>query len=179
MSAATSGVVFPTTLHLAYPSDFGPEYRTKGILTQLPPKIGKPYPMPVPQVDVDGNDLAGVHTPEIQVPLATYTGWNLRTPEIGAPNYLYDIAGSFIPFPLTKADRIKSGDPRLSIEERYSSREDYLAKYQKAVNSLVQQRFLISVDVPIFMKQGAAEWDYMHSSNAPKVPSGGSEASGQ
>jgi hypothetical protein len=172
------GVVYPGTLHLAYPSDFGPEYRTKGILTQLPPVIGKAYPMPVPQVDADGNDIAGIHTPEIQVPLATYTGWNLRTPDIGGSNMLYDIAGSFIPFPLTKADRLRTGDPRLSIEERYSGREDYLAKYERAANSLVGQRFLLPQDVALFMKQGAAEWDYIHSAAAPKAPSA-HEGSGQ
>jgi len=165
------GVEYPTTLHLAYPSDFGPEYRSKGILMQLPPAIGKPYPMPVPQVNADGIAIAGIHTPELQVPLATYTGWNLRTPEIGGSNMLYDIAGSFIPLPLTKADRIKSGDPRLSIEERYSSKEDYLAKYEKAANSLVEQRFMLPQDVAHFMKQGAAEWDYIHSAVAPKVAS--------
>jgi hypothetical protein len=172
------GVVFPSTLHLSYPSDFGPDYRTKGVLTQLPPAIGKPNPMPVPQVDADGNDIAGIKTPEIQVPLATYTGWNLRTAEIGGSTMLYDIAGSFIPFPLTKADRLKTGDPRLSIEERYASKQDYLTKYERAANSLVQERFMLPQDVPNFLKQGAAEWDYIHSDAAPKAPSG-HEGSGQ
>jgi len=160
------GVVYPNTLHLAYPSEFGPAYRSKGILTQLPPVIGNPYLMLVPQVDADGNDIAGIHTPEIQVPLATYTGWNLRTSDIGGSNMLYDIAGSFIPFPLTKADRIKTGDPRVSIEERYSSKEDYLTKYERAAHSLVEQRFLLPQDLALFMKQGAAEWDYIHSTTA-------------
>jgi len=91
---------------------------------------------------------------------------------------LYDIAGSFIPFPLTKADRLRTGDPRLSIEERYSGREDYLAKYERAANSLVGQRFLLPQDVALFMKQGAAEWDYIHSATAPKAPSA-HEGSGQ
>ena len=137
------GIEVPTILHLAYPSDFGPDFRTKGIITQNPPKIGKPYPMLVPQADPDGNDAAGVRMPEIQVPLATYTGWNLRTKEIGAPELLYDIAGSFIPFALTKDDRTKSGDPRLSVEERYASREDYLAKFEKAADSLASRPVLV------------------------------------
>ena len=163
------GIVFPKTLHFAYPSDFGPDYRTKGIITKLPPVIGKPYPMPVPQVDQDGNDLAGIRTAEIQVPLATYTGWNLRTEEIGAPNLLYDIAGSFIPLALTRKDREMSGDPRLSIEERYTSREDYLAKYEKALESLAKLGFLLPSDVPTLLKQGGAEWDYLHLPAATKT----------
>ena len=51
---------------------------------------------------------------EVQVPLATYTGWNLRAPEIGAPEQLATQIGSFIPFARSKAEREKTGDPRLS-----------------------------------------------------------------
>jgi len=156
------GIEVPTILHLAYPSDFGPDFRTKGIITQNPPVIGKPYPMMIPQADQDGNDASGVRMPEIQVPLATYTGWNLRSKEIGAPQLLYDIAGSFIPFPLTRQARTQSGDPRLSIEERYASREDYLAKFEKAADALATDRFLLPSDVPALVKQGTAEWDYAH-----------------
>ena len=81
--------------------------------------------MLVPQVDADGNERDGVRLPQIIVPLATYLGWNLRDPKIGAPEVIYNMVGSFIPFARTKAEREASSDPRLSIEERYKDKEEY------------------------------------------------------
>ena len=92
-----------------------------------PPKVGKEFPTLVPQVDVDGNEQSGIRLPELAVPLATYTGWNPRDPKTGAPEMISNMVGSFLPFPATKAAREKSGDPRLSIAERYSSKDEYLA----------------------------------------------------
>ncbi len=79
------------------------------------------YGVLVPQSDADGNDLGGVRLPELQVPLATYTGWNLRDPSIGAPEQRVSFLGSWIPLAKTAEERKKSGDPRLSIAERYAS----------------------------------------------------------
>src|ERR1019366_5525446 len=110
----------------------------------------------------DGLDIAGIRMPEIAVPLATYTGWNLRAPEIGAPEMLGTQVGSFIPFARTKAERLKSGDPRLSIEERYQSKEDYLGRFEAAARALAEQRYLLPTDVPALANRGAAEWDYLH-----------------
>ncbi len=155
------GIVLPKIMHLAYPSNFGPDFRTKGIASQEPPEIGQPYPLLVPQVDRDGLDVAGIHMPELAVPLATYTGWNLRSPEIGAPEQLATQIGSFIPFALTKADRMKSNDPRLSIEERYAGKEDYLQKFEAAAKALASERYLLPADVPALAKRGRAEWDYV------------------
>jgi hypothetical protein len=155
-------IAFPMFLHRAYPSNYGPEFRSKGIATQEPPELGKPYPILLPQVDKDGNDLAGIRMPEIQAPLATYTGWNLRAKEIGAPDQLFALVGSFIPFARTKAERMKSGDPRLSIEERYSGKEDYLAKFEQAAKSLANQGYLLASDVPSLVQRGGAEWDLVH-----------------
>jgi len=156
------GVAFPTRTTRAYRADYGPQYRKEGIVTQEPPKLGAPFPLMFPQVDRDGNDVSGIRLPEIQVPLATFTGWNLRTPDIGAPDELYSMQGSWIPFPRTKADRVKSGDPRLSIEERYASREEYLAKFEAAAKSLAASGYLLAADVPKLVERGAAEWDYLH-----------------
>ncbi len=156
------GVAFPKTMHLAYPSNYGPDFRTKGIATQEPPELGQPYPLMVPQVDQDGLDIAGIRMPELAVPLATYTGWNLRAPEVGAPEMLATQIGSFIPFARTKAERMKSGDPRLSIEERYASKEDYLGKFEAAARSLANQRYLLPSDVPALAQRGAAEWDFVN-----------------
>jgi len=159
---AIPGVAFPAIVHMAYPSNYGPEFRTKGIVTQEPPELGKPYPLLFPQVDGDGNDIAGIRMPEIQVPLGTYTGWNLRAREIGGSDQLYALVGSFIPFARTKAERAKSGDPRLSVEERYPSRDEYLAKFQQAAKSLASQGYLLPSDVPALVKRGGAEWDLAH-----------------
>jgi hypothetical protein len=154
------GIAFPTRTTRAWHVDYGPQF-AKGIVTQEPPKLGAPFPLLVPQVDRDGNDVGGIRMPEIQVPLATYTGWNLRTKEIGAADELFSMQGSFIPFARTMADREKSGDPRLSIAERYASREEYLAKFESATKSLAAAGFLLPGDVPKLMERGAQEWDYL------------------
>ena len=82
--------------------------------------------------------------PEIQAPLATYTGWNLRAQEIGAPDELFSMQGSWIPFARTKAEREKAGDPRLSIAERYAGRDEYLSKFEAAAKALVTAGFLLA-----------------------------------
>src|SRR5450432_472425 len=156
------GVSFPTRTTRAWHADYGPQFRKEGIVTQEPPKLGAPFPLLFPQVDRDGNDVAGIRLPEIQAPLATYTGWNLRASDIGAPDELFSMQGSWIPFARTKAERAKTGDPRLSMEERYAGREDYLAKFEAAAKSLAGAGYLLASDVPKLVERGAAEWDYLH-----------------
>ena len=99
-----------------------------------PPKVGEPFPLLVPQVDADGNERDGVRLPGITVPLATYTSWNLRDPSIGAPDQRVSFEASYLPFPKTAAERQKTSDPRKSIAERYADREDYMARYESAVD---------------------------------------------
>ena len=98
----------------------------------------------MPKTDADGNDIAGIRLPEVQVPLATYTGWALRA----APQNDDGCEGSgqYIPFPKTKADRLASGDPRLSIEERYGNIETYSSMLRKAIDNLVRSGFLLPFD---------------------------------
>jgi hypothetical protein len=142
----------------AYRLDFGPEWN-RGIMGQKPPQVGEPFPVLVPQVDHDGNERAGVHLPEIAVPLATYTGWNLRDPSIGAPEQRVSFEGSYLPFPRSAAEREKTGDPRTSIAERYSSREAYLRRYKKAVDGLARERWILKEDRASLLQRGGAEWD--------------------
>ena len=99
--------------------------------------------------------------PATAVPLATYTGWNLRSAEIGAPDELYSMTGSFIPFARTKAERVKSGDPRLSVEERYAGKQAYLDQVQGAAGDLVRERYLLERDVPPVVARASAEWDFV------------------
>jgi hypothetical protein len=118
-----------------------------------------------PQVDADGNDTGGVRMPEIQVPLATYTGWNFRKPEVGAPTQIVPLTGSFIPFAATKTEREKSGDPRLSIEERYPNRAVYLARVKDAAQRMVRNRYLLVEDVDPIVAHAGMVWDTL---TAPK-----------
>lgn len=150
----------PADYNLAYRLDFGPQWK-EGIISNQPPIVGKPFPVLVPQVDADGNELAGIHLPEISVPLATYTGWNLRDPSIGAPTQRLPFEGSFFAFPKDAAAREKSGDPRKSIAERYPSREIYLEKFTQATDKLIKQRWILPEDRDALLQRGAEEWDFL------------------
>ncbi|MBK9170046.1 MAG: hypothetical protein IPM24_21650 [Bryobacterales bacterium] len=154
------GVAFPTHIQTAFRADYGPEFRSKGVVAIEPPHLGKPFPMKVPQVDRDGNETSGIRLPVITVPLGTNTGWNLRAPEIGAPNELFSMTGSWLPFPKTKAERERTGDPRLSIAERYRNREDFLRQVRQAAADLAAQRYVLEGDIPRIVEQSAAQWDY-------------------
>ena len=121
-------------------------------------QVGKAFAGFVPQADSDGNELDGVRLPELQVPLATYTGWNLRDPSIGAPEQRVSFLGSWIPLAKTAEERKKSGDPRLSIAERYASREQYMNEFEQAAKKLIEQRFLLQEDLPAILERGKLEW---------------------
>jgi Alpha/beta hydrolase domain len=138
--------------------DFGPNWRT-GILTMQPPHVGEPFPVLVPQADADGNERDGVRLPQITVPLATYTGWNLRDPSIGAPDERVAFEASYLPFPKTAAERQKSRDPRKSIAERYEGRADYVTRYARAIDDLVKQRWLLEEDRAMLLRRGELDWD--------------------
>jgi hypothetical protein len=103
------------------------------------------YSILVPKVDRDGNDLAGIRLPAIQVPIGTYTGWNLQ-PRGLAEDELSGLLGSFIPFAKTKAERKKLRDPRLSLTERYKSHSDYVKEVSHAARILVDQCYLLRGD---------------------------------
>ena len=107
------------------------------------------YGTRVSAVDADGNETAGIRLPDIAVPLGTYTGWNVYK---AAPSELCDRDGSFIPFARTKAEREAAGDPRLSLEERYGSREAYVAKVKTAVDALVAERLLLPADAAAYVR---------------------------
>jgi Alpha/beta hydrolase domain len=120
---------------------------------------GAPLPLLVPAVDEDGNERAGIRLPEVAVPLATYTGWNFRKPEIGAANELVSLLGSSIFFPATRAARSATKDPRRSIEERYRSQEEYLAKIEQAADTLVKAGYLLVDDEPRILQRASDQWE--------------------
>jgi hypothetical protein len=157
---AVPGVNVARVPHKAYRADYGPDFITKGLVTQEPPTITSSYPILVPQVDADGNEIAGIRMPEMAVPTATYTGWNLFNAESGPTHVVSSMVGSFIPLPATKAERSASKDPRRSIEERYRGRDQYLAEVTKAAGELVSKGYVLQADLPRIVEQAGTRWDY-------------------
>jgi hypothetical protein len=154
------GVTYSGLKTTRYLLNYGTDFYKTGIPTVNPPVNHPPYqdnpangpiyPSFVPKTDVDGNDIAGIRLPEVQVPLATYTGWALRSGL--QTNDGCEGVGQYIPFAKTKADRLASGDPRLSIEERYGNMETYSSKLRKAIDILVSSGYLLPSDA-------AAAWN--------------------
>jgi Alpha/beta hydrolase domain len=126
--------------------DYG-SHISRGRMDIHPPRqIGNgAYTILVPKVDRDGNDVAGIRLPVVQVPIGTYTGWNLQ-PRRLAEDELSGLLGSFIPFAKAKAERSKLRDPRLSLKERYKNHNDYVRKVSRAARILVDQRYLLPED---------------------------------
>ena len=162
------GVGFPGQLRKFSRLDFGPDPR---VPTVIPAKVGGAYPRLVSAVDQDGNEQAGVPLPFVSAPLATYTGWNMRHQAIGGSDQVLasggasggTLKGSTIPFPVTRQEREASGDPRASIEERYTSRDDYLGRVRQAGQSLVDQGYALAEDLDTFEEQGMALYDALAS----------------
>ena len=151
------GVRFlPQTLHVLR-LDYGPETHL-GRTLQLPAVEGEAYPALVSAVDTDGNEIAGIRLPDLTVPLATHTGWNLRHQEVGNPDLVIGITGGLagwtLPFPATPVAREATGDPRVSIAERYLSREDYVRQVRGAAQTLVDRGYLLVEDVS-WVEEGA------------------------
>jgi hypothetical protein len=151
----------PPIPHKAYRLDYGPDFVAKGIIAQEPPKLGSAFPSLVPQVDADGNDVAGIRMPEVTVPLATYLGWNLYTDDARPAIAVSLLNGSFIPFARTRAEREAAGDSRLSVDERYQNRDHYLGLITQAANDLVSKGYLIQEDVSRIVQQAGTRWDYV------------------
>jgi Alpha/beta hydrolase domain len=135
--------------------DWGPEYdhfNASGTPTNLPPSIGAVVKIMVPAVDADGNELGGVPTVLRDAPLGTYLGWNI-TAGPGSAQYdgrpfhagqVCNYIGGLVPFAKTKAQRLANGDPRLSLEERYSTHAGYVAAVRKAADSAACQGYLVA-----------------------------------
>ncbi|HVO93817.1 MAG TPA: alpha/beta hydrolase domain-containing protein [Terriglobales bacterium] len=141
------GVNLPKTPSKLPLWNYGPDFDSQGIMTIFPPEAvaGKEYPIQVPQVDADGNDLGGVRYPDMQAPIATYIGWALRKAGF-AEGELLMTNGCIKAFARTKAERDKLGDPRLSIEERYPSHQAYVDIVKRAVDGLIKEGFLLPED---------------------------------
>lgn len=133
--------------------DFGPDLASRGVITREPPDLGPAYPFLVPQVDENGNEIGGLRSLDIAVPLGTYTGWLPGNPVSGA--------GVFVPFARTRAEREATGDPRLSIEERYGILNRYLELVEEAALQLMLEGYLRREDVPEIFRAAESRWDHV------------------
>jgi hypothetical protein len=154
-------VAFPAIPAVQSPKTLAAGVRVPNLFVDAGAGGGTPLPLLVPQVDADGNERAGIRLPDVAVPLATLTGWNFRNHAIGGTHQIVSLLGSYVPFARTRAEREQNGDPRLSIEERYASREKYLSLIKDAANGLVRDRVLLAEDVEPIMQRAAAQWDYL------------------
>ena len=117
------------------------------------------YPARVSAVDADGNAIGGIRMPDVTVSVATHTGFNPRHPDTGGGAQRLEYLGSNLPFAPTAAERQRRGDPRLSLEERYRDRNDYLARVRQAADDLVAQHVLFEEDVTLCLELAAARYD--------------------
>ena len=157
----STDVAFPDLPGVASPRKVLPGARGINSLVSKDGGAGTPLPLLVSQVDKDGNELGGLRLPDVMVPLATTAGWNFRKAAIGGTQLLYPLLGSYVPFASTKAERERTHDPRLSIEERYQSREQYLKQVQEAAASLVKDGYVLGEDVPAIVKHAGDHWDLL------------------
>ena len=128
--------------------DFGEAFEPndmKGALSLVPPRVRRVLPSLVPRIDADGNEPDGVTSPLLANPLGTYTGWNVTASGFSRGQSC-GFTGGFIPFADTRAERIASGDPRPSLEERYGSHAAYVRRVRAAARRLVRERFLLPED---------------------------------
>ena len=153
----------PSPEGLQYPLidyDLGPHFRyadQSGVASTFPVVKGT-LPQLVVRVDADGNEAAGIRSPLVMAPLGTYTGWNVAAAGVfkgqlcmtGSP------VGGFIPFAKSKAERTASGDPRLSLEERYRDHDGYVRAVTAAANELVRDRYLLAEDASAMITQAEA-----------------------
>ena len=126
-----------------------------GVPSRIPPAIRRVFAMKAPRVDADGNELGGVPLVLHDAPLGTYVGWNIAA-EGFFKGRICSFAAGMIAFAKTRAERIASGDPRLSLEERYRDHDGYVQAVRKAAANAVTQGFLLQADADALIAAAAA-----------------------
>ncbi|MDP9170455.1 MAG: alpha/beta hydrolase domain-containing protein, partial [Acidobacteriota bacterium] len=138
--------------------DYGTQFRyndLSGVITRQPPAISRILPTLVPQIDSEGSDVGGVPSVLRQVPLGSYLGWNVTATGYNKGKAC-GLAGGYIPFARTKAQRVASGDPRLSLEERYAGHDAYVNAVKAAADQAVKDRFLLPDDAARLVREASA-----------------------
>lgn len=133
----------------AYNISYGLDWAASGVVTIEPPKVGKAFPVLVPQVDADGNELGGIRMPEVAAPLGVFTGWNMRSAATGAPKEMAPTLGSFFAF------------DKAEIAKRYGDKAAYLVKVDAAADRMVKSRLLLERDRKHVLEHAAALWDFV------------------
>jgi len=155
------GVAYSGVITVRHLFNFGPRFND-GILDVNPPAFSGPvYPSFVSKVDKDGNDVAGIRLPPVAAPIATTTGWGLRSAAFGGGPAGGNMdgcesSGQWIAFQATKAGRLAVGDPRLSLEERYASHAGYVQAVASAARKLEKRRLLLEQDVQRYIDAAEA-----------------------
>ena len=135
--------------------DYGPDF-AKGIIGKVLPEVMRgDYPVYVPQVDADGNEIGGVRVPEQAVATATTMGWGVRSAASGTPGELCYLDGSYAPLVRTAAQRKDFRDPRPSLAERYQTPENYLAKIKAHADTLLRGGYLLEEDAQRIARRAA------------------------
>lgn len=173
---ARAALAFPTIPGVNVPRnvfgpmrlDFGPRFAQTGVATLEPPRVGAPFPVLLPQVDVDGNELAGLRSPELAAPLATYMGWALYDPKLGRDDELVSLQGSYVPLPVDPGERERTRDPRRSIRERYADRAAFLAATERAAQPLIAEGYLRAEDLPEILRHAGERWRVLVDERAPR-----------
>lgn len=146
--------LYPTIPGLGYRGTHGPAQLVDNDV--LPPVVRGEYSVRVPRVDADGNAIGGLRVPAVEVPRATYTGWNPRAKGF-APGALCTNTGAVLPFAATRAEREAAGDPGPSLEERYPTPDDYVAAVRASAGRLAEERLLLREDVEAIMAAARAD----------------------
>ena len=152
-SLPQSELGFPNIPGVTYTGWYNPvDELDKSVLPNMPIP-GQSYTILVPKTDSDGNSISGIRTPDVQVPIATYTGWALRRAPFAA-NEDCALTGQYIPFPVTNAQRLATGDPRPSVQERYITMGTYQYKYSVAIKQMIKDRTLLAEDAATILDAG-------------------------
>lgn len=142
-------VIYPGTIQQPAFFNYGPRWFSKRIIDNQPPIYKGDYKVLVPKYDQDGMEMGCLQPPEVAVPIATYTGWNVKKKSsTGTQNELSSLQGSYIPFPQTKQARIDTKDPRRSLEERYENISDYEHQLKAYCLKLAKNGYLLKADIP-------------------------------
>ena len=150
---APSGLINPL-----FDYDFGPRFNVMdvtGIVDNVPPVIRRILPSVVPRVDGDGNELGGVPVVLRDAPLGTYMGWNITAAGVFKGN-VCSFTGGMIPFATTREERLATGDPRLSLQERYGTHDGYVQAVRNAATNAVAQGFLLQSDADAMISAAQA-----------------------
>lgn len=169
---AMKGIAAPALVELHPRFGWGPRF-AGGILDNALPVPGELYPVLVPSVGEDGNETSGIKTPLVAVPVASYTGWNYPAWFDRVDNTrAVRLSGGWLPFPASRDERVRLGDGRRSLNERYRGRGVYQEAVRKAAEDLVARRLMFSEDIPQVVEKAGVMWDWVSEHGAWNRTSG-------